>query len=133
MRLVHERSSFPRLLVFPVAVSMAFGLFLSLTRDELLHQAAHCRLRDLTGFPCPTCGSTNAAVSMARGDWPGAFAANPVIALVLVMTVLWVVWGSAATVWPRLRRQVELSKGEKRGVRIAVGTTILLGWAYRLS
>ena len=132
MRLVPERSPFPRLLVFPLAVVLLFGAYLSHTRADRLHEAAHCRLRDLTGVACPTCGGTLAAVSLARGQWTTALKANPVVAVALVWLVLWVVWGLVATAHRPWRRQLDLSATEKRAARIAVGAAILLGWVHQI-
>ena len=131
MRLVPEQSPFPRLLVIPVGIILVFGAYLAHTCASALHEAAHCRFRDLTTLPCPTCGGTLAAVSLARGEILVALEASPVVALALVWLVFWVIWGLTATMVPRWRRQVKLFSGEKLGVRIAVGTAILLGWAYQ--
>lgn len=40
-----------------------------------------CPLRAVTGIPCPLCGGTTAAVSVARLDLVGALRANPVAVL----------------------------------------------------
>jgi len=40
-----------------------------------------CLVRMLTGWPCPLCGSTTAAVRTGRGDLLGALAAAPVTVL----------------------------------------------------
>jgi hypothetical protein len=51
-----------------------------------------CPLRTLTGVPCPLCGMTRAAISLAAGDLGASLAFNPfllVLALATaVMTVL---------------------------------------------
>jgi hypothetical protein len=40
-----------------------------------------CPLRTVTGIPCPLCGGTTAAISVARLDLVGALRANPVAVL----------------------------------------------------
>lgn len=40
-----------------------------------------CPLRTMTGIPCPLCGGTTAAISVARLDLLGALRANPVAVL----------------------------------------------------
>jgi hypothetical protein len=42
---------------------------------------AVCPLRTVTGIPCPLCGGTTAAISVARLDLVGALRANPVAVL----------------------------------------------------
>jgi hypothetical protein len=46
-----------------------------------------CFFRSMTGFPCPTCGGTRAALALARFDVGGAFHANPLVALALLFLV----------------------------------------------
>lgn len=36
-----------------------------------------CKLRAVTGVPCPTCGGTRSTFSLFRGDISGAIAHNP--------------------------------------------------------
>ncbi|HEX8859889.1 MAG TPA: DUF2752 domain-containing protein, partial [Actinomycetes bacterium] len=46
-----------------------------------------CLLRTLTGVPCPLCGMTTAATSLAAGDPRAALAANPFVLLLAVGTL----------------------------------------------
>lgn len=47
-----------------------------------------CPLRTLTGVPCPLCGMTTAATSLAAGDPRAALAANPLVLLLAVGTLI---------------------------------------------
>lgn len=38
-----------------------------------------CPIKAITGFSCPGCGITHAALALAHGDLAGAFAANPAL------------------------------------------------------
>jgi len=69
-----------------------------------------CQLRESTGIPCPTCGSTRAWVFLLQGDVPGALALNPLATLVLP---LFVVGGVATMVWVGIleRRVPRLGRG----------------------
>jgi hypothetical protein len=131
VRLAPERNPFPRLLVFPFGLAAAAGLGAARLRPDDVLRAAHCRLRDLTGLPCPTCGATQAAVHLAHGRWSEAWLASPPAAVAGALFVLWVIWGLATTLRPRWRRNVELTGREKTVVRIAAGGAILAGWAYQ--
>jgi hypothetical protein len=46
-----------------------------------------CFFRSVTGFPCPTCGGTRAALALARFDFPTAFHSNPLLTLALLFLV----------------------------------------------
>jgi len=132
MRLVPEKSSLPRLLVFPFGLVALLGLTLVRFRTELVMRLAHCPLRDLTGVPCPTCGGTHAAVALAEGRWADAVAANPLVALGLVIFALWLLIGLLATVIPGLRRHLALTDREKKTARILAVVLLVAGWLNQL-
>lgn len=46
-----------------------------------------CFFRSVTGFPCPTCGGTRAALALARFDFPAAVHSNPLLTLALLFLV----------------------------------------------
>uniref|UniRef100_UPI0038CD33FE DUF2752 domain-containing protein n=1 Tax=Vaginimicrobium propionicum TaxID=1871034 RepID=UPI0038CD33FE len=48
-----------------------------------------CPFLRLTGWRCPLCGSTRAALSLLKGDISQAFAYNQLLCL---GTVLWLLW-----------------------------------------
>lgn len=50
-----------------------------------------CPVRALTGLRCPGCGVTTLLLSLLRGDWAGAFWANPFLSLTspAVLILLW--------------------------------------------
>jgi len=49
---------------------------------------APCLLRLLTGIPCPFCGMTTAATSLAAGEPAAALAANPFVLVLVAFTGL---------------------------------------------
>jgi hypothetical protein len=54
-----------------------------------------CVFRDLTGLPCPGCGTAHAALALARLDLPHAIAFNPLATLGALVFLL---GGAAAAV-----------------------------------
>jgi len=128
MRLVPEKSPLPRLLVFPFGILAVFGLAIVRFKPELVLQLAHCPLRDMTGVPCPTCGGTHTAVALAHGRLADAFAANPLVAVGLVVFGIWLLTGVLTTVAPGLRRDLVLTSSEKRTARILAVLIILGAW-----
>ena len=111
MQLVPERSSLPRLLVIPFGLMALVGACLAWFAPDTLLRFAHCPLRDMTGLPCPTCGSTTAAIAMVQGRWTDGFVANPLVALAVIALGIWIVWGVLATIAPGLRRTIVLGSG----------------------
>jgi hypothetical protein len=132
MRLTPEKSSLPRLLVFPFGLLGLFGLVLARFHSDLVYRLAHCTLRDITGLPCPTCGGTRAALALAQGNFSSAFGANPLVAVGLVILGVWVLVGLLATTMPRLRRTIEFTPREKRTARILAVLIIVSAWIWQI-
>ncbi len=90
--------------------------------------APRCPFRALTGIPCPTCGTTHAAVALLRGDVGGALAANPLAA---AAGIAFVVGGLVAPVWAAFAWPVpQLPTPLPRWVRAAIVALLLAGWVY---
>jgi hypothetical protein len=51
----------------------------------VLTMARPCPFLALTGLPCPTCGTTRAALALSHGHLAAAFAANPLAAAALLL------------------------------------------------
>lgn len=52
-----------------------------------------CLLKNVTGIPCPSCGSTRALVALSSGDLSGIFRYNPIgmiIAAILLVAPFWI-------------------------------------------
>jgi Protein of unknown function (DUF2752) len=90
-----------------------------------------CPLRTFTGVPCPLCGMTTAATSLAAGDPRAALAANPFVLLLAGLTAAMVVLvaarglGLAAppAIWPA---------GRQRHARRVVTVLFVASWTFQL-
>ena len=52
-------------------------------------EATPCLFRNATGLPCPTCGSTRAALAVADGRLLDAVMLNPLMTVGILVGVLW--------------------------------------------
>lgn len=87
-----------------------------------------CTFRKLTGFPCPTCGTTRTALALLDFDLGAAFAVNP---LAMLAGVVFIFGGLAALVWALLRGPTPtLSWRWSRRWTMATVAVILINWAY---
>ncbi len=87
-----------------------------------------CPFRAITGIPCPTCGSTHAAVALMHGRVGAALAANPLAALV---GAAFLVGGLVAPLWAALGWPVpEVPAPLPRWLRAAIVATIVANWAW---
>ncbi len=105
-----------------MALSMALGPFLVLPP---------CLFHWLTGFPCPTCGTTRCVGTLLRGDVAAALRIQPMVCLLLVALALCLCYETAAMVWrwPRLRI-ADASRREKWAAAWVGLLAVLANWAY---
>ena len=83
-------------------VLVGIGLGVAFLAPELLHLAPACVLKASTGVPCPTCGSTRAALALAGGHLGQALVWNPLAGLGLLglsayLPYAWLVIGNVVS------------------------------------
>jgi hypothetical protein len=90
-----------------------------------------CLFKGLTGWPCPTCGSTRAVARLFDLDPAGALAMNPFTTLVAVVIGAWAVVD--LLLLPR-RRALRVSVSPKAGrwLRVAALVGFVANWVYLL-
>lgn len=115
--------------IWPVAVFCLWGglvvatlVLAQLRRKEIVL----CVWRNLTGIPCPSCGSTRGVLALLRGDWLGPWRHNPLVAtlgaVVLALAVLRVGFCRAF--------RVHLSRPEKLAAWCLALAALAANWAY---
>ncbi len=87
----------PRAALFAAIAIAGLGL-LAVILPEPPDAPTLCLFKLTTGHPCPACGFLRAARLLVRGDVPGAFAANPLGAALMLLappaTLAWAVPGT---------------------------------------
>ncbi len=93
-----------------------------------------CWVRQLTGLPCPTCGATRCALSLAHGDWIGACRHNPLIFVCYGITLLINLYAAAVLLFrlPRLRL-AKLPSAIKRALSAMMIIALTANWIYLLA
>jgi len=90
--------------------------------------APACPFRAITGIPCPTCGTTHAAVALLHGDVATALAANP---LTMLAGIVFVLGGVLAPIWAALRLPApDLSSPLPMWVRLGMVAALAANWAW---
>lgn len=89
-----------------------------------------CRLREFTGIPCPTCGSSRLVESLLSGRVLEAAAMNPFIFAGLAAVVLWAVISAVRLVFRLPTWRLVLSRWERRAFVILLVAAVLISWAY---
>lgn len=83
-----------------------------------------CPFRDLTGLPCPTCGTMHALDALGRGDLRAALGANPLATGALLLLV------PATVASACRRRRLDLSSRARRLLILGVVGVVALNWSY---
>jgi hypothetical protein len=109
------------------AAAMAARGFAPLAASQL----PACTLHALTGVACPTCGSTRAALALARGEWGAALAANPLATLALagfaagaLLVPLWAACGAPLAAASPL---------STRALRASIAGVLAANWLFVLA
>lgn len=107
------------------------------TVDHPQNELTVCLVKNVTGLPCPSCGSTRAVVALAQGDWWGALEWNPLgvlVALILLIAPVWIAYdmgnGKATLYNFSLRAETFL---QQKWVAIPAVLLVLLNWIWNFS
>ncbi len=90
-----------------------------------------CNFRLLTGWPCPTCGTTRAVVALTRGDVLSALQWNPLVTTGFAVSAAYLLY-AAVVVLGRLPRwrPPALDPPWPLTLRIGAAALLLGNWAY---
>lgn len=88
-----------------------------------------CVFRSLTGLPCPSCGSTRAALALASGELLDALCLQPLFVVVCSVGAMFVVHALLATVTGN-KLKIELAAAEWLALRGAMVVLVALNWSY---
>ncbi len=88
-----------------------------------------CILRNVTGLPCPTCGSTRAVRALAAGRPIEALGHNPLVVTAMACGAAWLFWRAVRA--PRRRGAL---RRPSNGAALAVVAVLLVvaNWCYLL-
>jgi hypothetical protein len=109
-----------------VAVWVAVGLMTVWLSHRTGVHVTLCMFKHVTGWPCPTCGSTRGFLSVLGGDVLGPWRYNPLLSTVFAGIVASVV---LRVLFKRAVR-VTLSRRERYVAWAVAVALILLNWAY---
>lgn len=89
-----------------------------------------CRLREWTGIPCPTCGSSRLVESLLFGRILEAAAMNPFIFAGSTAVVLWAMISAVRWVFGLPTWHLVLTRWERRALVLLLIAALLTSWAY---
>lgn len=88
-----------------------------------------CVFKVITGYPCPTCGSTRIVSSLIELDILSAFHWNPLLFLGGIIFITWVFYG-LYMFFSGEKIKVTLTKKEGLFLRLGLITSFIFNWIY---
>lgn len=89
-----------------------------------------CTFRVLTGFPCPTCGSTRSLVFLSHAWFLPAFVMNPLAFTAFISLAAAFFYGVITFLFKLPTIHISLSAAEKDQVKKIALLVVLLNWLY---
>jgi hypothetical protein len=112
-------------------VGLGLGLATRLAGIEQTSSGTLCPFRRVTGLPCPFCGGTRAAASLAHGDVIASIRWNPLVAVLVVVGL--VAWAPRPIARAGFVRAAHLAKRAGPVPIVSIATALLLAlWTLQL-
>lgn len=92
-----------------------------------------CPMRAISGWPCPTCGATRAALALVAGQPALALRMNPLLVVGLLSTIPYLAYAATVSVLRLPRLRVQVGATEARLVRVAAVSLVLANWAFLIA
>jgi hypothetical protein len=123
---VTRRPPWPLWAVLVVFVWLGLGTTIVCLSDYLNRPVQLCLIKRLTGYPCPTCGSTRGVLSLLHGHIVRAWLCNPLLFSVLGLFAA----VTAVRVCFARGIKVSLTKNERMLAWILIIVLFFANWAY---
>ena len=88
-----------------------------------------CHFKEITGHPCPTCGTTRLVLSIFNFDFKAAFFYNPFVFVSGILLGLWTLTGFIPVFFKK-KLVISFSALEKKVLIFLFLILFLLNWAY---
>lgn len=92
-----------------------------------------CPLKEVTGWPCPTCGATRALFALVRGEFVAALALNPAVVALAALYAVFALYAGVTLAGGLPRLRLVPGAGDRRSARWLVGGATLGTWLYLLA
>jgi hypothetical protein len=125
------RERHPRDIEFGIIYGgIAVLILISLRFTPVARLLPGCVFKELTSFPCPTCGATRAVLLLAHGEAAASLSMNPLVSFCFVGACLVFAFSLLAFLLHLPRPSVELSPREHTAIRVVVVVLVLMNWSY---
>ena len=108
------------------------GYFFLIFYPHFINNYSFCLFKDITGIPCPACGSTRATILLFNGKFLQSILLNP-LALVtnflILVSVLWLIYELLTS---RNRLMYYLKKDWSPKYKILLALIIIVNWIWNI-
>lgn len=113
-------------------------IFFNLTNAFADHQhdLEVCLIKNVTGIPCPSCGSTRAVLALIQGHFIESVLLNPfglIIFLIMIVSPIWVAidfYNKSDSLFIFYQRVEEILRNKK--VMFAFFTLVIINWIWNI-
>jgi hypothetical protein len=91
-----------------------------------------CGFKVVTGYPCPTCGSTRVVLNLFNLNIYSAFCSNPLVFLGGIAFIAWILYGFYMF-FSGKKIDVTLSKNERLFLKWGLAILFILNWVYLIA
>lgn len=132
-----DRNKLYSLLVIACLVGYIW-FYYSISKNVIENSSVEvCLIKHVTNIPCPSCGATRSVMSLAKGDFAGAFHLNPIGYLVAIIMLITPIWILADTIFKshtlfNLYRKVETYlKSPKYAIPLIA--LVIINWIWNIA
>lgn len=90
-----NKSKLYLLLTVVLAAGYAYLITVLIAGEHSKHYVNTCLIKNVTGIPCPSCGSTRSVTSIINGNFTHAFLLNPlgyIVAVIMLIMPFWLLY-----------------------------------------
>jgi len=115
-----------------IIISILTGYFFLINYFELNHGITVCYFKNITGIPCPSCGSTRATYALLHGNVLSSILINPLAIItnfIIFISIFWMIFDiikNKETFCPFLKRDWDTI------IKIIGGLLILINWGWNI-
>jgi hypothetical protein len=128
VRITRANTRWPVVGAWPLALGIVWAMLVgvSVLLKPAGSEASLCVFRNVTGLPCPTCGSSRAALAAVQGHPVEAIVFNPFVAVAGALTIAWL----AVRVGFRRRIEINLAPRSRTLAWVVIGALFAVNWVY---
>ena len=121
-----------RLKKITIIFAILSGYFILIFYPHYINNYSFCLFKDITGIPCPACGSTRATILLFKGDILQSILLNPLALItnfLIIFSLLWLIY----ELLTGSNKFLDFMKKDWNAkYKILIAIIIILNWAWNI-